>query len=189
MTWHLNTGFNESWAWNTCFSDEECDQIIELGLSEPLETGLVEEEEKQKTRNSKTRFLLATDPKHRWIYERCTSAVHKVNSEHFKFDLEYIQDLQFSCYDEETPYYAKHIDNLYHYAGLPRKLSFTIQLSNPENYEGGELTLYLNEEDTVLDKKQGMSLFFPSSTLHEVKPVTKGTRYSLVGWVAGPRFK
>jgi PKHD-type hydroxylase len=189
MAWYLNTAFNDNWVWNTCFTEEECDKIIELGLSEPLKTALVEEVEEQPIRNCKTRFLMANDPNNRWIYERCTSVVHKVNEEYFKFDLEYIQDLQFTCYDEETPYYGKHIDTLYNYAGNPRKLSFTIQLSKPENYDGGEMALYLGSKDIILDKNQGMSFFFPSSTLHEVKPVTTGIRYSLVGWVAGPRFK
>jgi PKHD-type hydroxylase len=72
-----------------------------------------------------------------------------------------------------------------------RKLSISIQLTNPEEYEGGELKLYDGDEDktNVMDKTQGTLIIFPSYVLHEVMPVTKGTRNSLVAWVTGPQFK
>jgi PKHD-type hydroxylase len=71
-----------------------------------------------------------------------------------------------------------------------RKLSISIQLTDPEEYEGGELKLYDGEEEGVLmDKTQGTLIIFPSYVLHEVMPVTKGTRNSLVTWVTGKQFK
>ena len=41
----------------------------------------------------------------------------------------------------------------------------------------------------MLPKEQGKLILFPSYVLHEVKPVTKGERYSLVAWITGPQFK
>ena len=70
-----------------------------------------------------------------------------------------------------------------------RKLSLSIQLSDPSSYEGGELVLYVGEEGITVPKEQGKLIAFPSFTLHEVKPVTKGERYSLVAWITGPQFK
>ena len=79
-----------------------------------------------------------------------------------------------------------HIDKLY--KGTIRKLSITIQLSSPQDYEGGDLILH-NGEPEKMQKELGKLIVFPSYTLHEVTPVTKGTRYSLVAWVAGKPFR
>ena len=70
--------------------------------------------------------------------------------------------------------------------GIVRKLSISIQLTDPTKYEG-DLNLYWS--DAVTMKKNKGSLFiFPSYMLHEVTPVTKGEN-SLVCWVNGPQFK
>jgi PKHD-type hydroxylase len=70
-----------------------------------------------------------------------------------------------------------------------RKLSISIQLTNPDEYEGGELYLYQSDKGELMDKTQGTLIMFPSYVLHEVMPVTKGTRNSLVTWVTGKQFK
>ena len=66
---------------------------------------------------------------------------------------------------------------------MVRKLSVSIQLTDPEEYEGGELYLYDGDKGTLMDKKQGTLILFPSYVLHEVMPVTKGERNSLVSGV------
>ena len=73
---------------------------------------------------------------------------------------------------------------------LVRKLSFSIQLSSPEDYEGGNLQL-LDEADkvTFIPRQRGCIVLFDSLTQHRVLKVTKGTRKSIVGWVVGPRWK
>ena len=70
-----------------------------------------------------------------------------------------------------------------------KKLSFVIQLSNSTDYEGGDLTLHLSDDPLVIPKKKGTICFFPSYVLHEVTKVTKGQRFSVVGWITGPQFK
>jgi PKHD-type hydroxylase len=62
-------------------------------------------------------------------------------------------------------------------------------LSDPEEYEGGELLLKTSAFPIKTLNKKGTIIFFPSYVLHEVTPVTKGTRKTLVGWVLGPNFK
>jgi PKHD-type hydroxylase len=49
--------------------------------------------------------------------------------------------------------------------------------------------LYLGDKAEVMKKEQGFVALFPSYVLHEVKPVTSGTRYSLVSWITGKPFK
>jgi PKHD-type hydroxylase len=125
----------------------------------------------------------------RWIWEKITGAVININNQFFNYDLTEIQSLQFTAYDsEEEGFYGKHIDMMYKSNGT-RKLSLSVQLSEPEDYEGGSLMLYNGEEPMTLPKTRGTGLFFPSYSLHEVTPVTKGIRYSLVAWFLGPRFK
>ena len=68
-----------------------------------------------------------------------------------------------------------------------RKLSFSVQLSHPNDYRGGDLLL--NNGAESISKNKGSMTLFPSHTLHEVTPVTKGVRYSLVGWVIGDKLK
>jgi PKHD-type hydroxylase len=76
-----------------------------------------------------------------------------------------------------------------------RKLSFTLMLN--DDYEGGEFEIgrysfgewQLKTETTVAENKTGTLVVFPSTLPHRVKPVSKGIRKSLVGWVPGPPLR
>jgi len=72
-----------------------------------------------------------------------------------------------------------------------RKLSMTVQLSEPDTYEGGEFYFYDGNKDEIEPdiQEQGSILVFDSRMWHRVAPVTKGVRYSLVSWILGPRFQ
>lgn len=72
--------------------------------------------------------------------------------------------------------------------GVQRKLSISILLSDPSDFEGGELQ-FKDIEDQKILTKQGSIVVFPSFIEHRVTPVTKGVRYSAVTWVQGPSFK
>ena len=73
---------------------------------------------------------------------------------------------------------------------LVRKLSVVIQLSNPEDYEGGNLQLLSEDGKKYFAPRQrGTIIIFDSRTQHRVLKVTKGRRKSLVGWIVGPRWK
>lgn len=73
---------------------------------------------------------------------------------------------------------------------LIRKLSFVVQLSDPDDYEGGNLQL-LDEGGGkyIAPRRRGTVILFDSRTQHRVLKVTKGVRKSLVGWTVGPRWK
>tara|TARA_A100001201_G_scaffold121254_1_gene104903 strand:+ start:4303 stop:4923 length:621 start_codon:yes stop_codon:yes gene_type:complete len=73
---------------------------------------------------------------------------------------------------------------------LVRKLSFVVQLSDPDDYEGGNLQLLAEDGKSYFaPRKKGTVIVFDSRTSHRVLKVTKGERKSLVGWVVGPRWK
>tara|TARA_B100001996_G_C18640613_1_gene585483 strand:+ start:205 stop:831 length:627 start_codon:yes stop_codon:yes gene_type:complete len=73
---------------------------------------------------------------------------------------------------------------------MVRKLSFTVQLSDPDEYEGGNVQL-LNETGKlyVAPRQRGQVIMFDSRTQHRVCKVRSGVRKSLVGWVVGPRWR
>jgi PKHD-type hydroxylase len=193
MTWFLNIDKNdERWAWIQIFSKEECGIIIELINMEKLQKAEISQGiEDENTRISEI-FWLSTDKKDRekyeWIYRRCTDAVQKINEQFFNYDLTYIETMQFTVYDKKGSFYGKHIDAEYSGSGH-RKLSFSVQLSEEESYDGANLCLFNSKEPDIVSKGIGTMIIFPSWTLHEVTPLKKGKRYSLVGWVNGPRFK
>ena len=142
----------------------------------------------EKIRKTKIGWVPTTE-QNAWLYRRLTDAVQRANSEWFGFDLNHIESLQYSIYNKGD-FYDAHVDH--HYQGVgkhPRKLSFSMQLSDPDEYKGGDVMLITSHEPFPIPKEKGTITFFPSYTLHEVKPVTKGTRRALVGWVHGPRWK
>ena len=72
-----------------------------------------------------------------------------------------------------------------------RKLSISVQLSNPRDYTGGEFRMHDIEEQPPRDtiRQRGTLIILPSLVRHEVTPVKTGTRFSLVGWYRGERWQ
>jgi len=92
---------------------------------------------------------------------------------------------------DEGEHYNWHVDTIDEVqSGLIRKLSFTIQLSSPEEYSGGELQFLDDGNHTFFaPKEKGTIIIFDSRMRHRVRKVKSGTRKSIVGWVEGPRWK
>lgn len=194
--WHLtnkvfeDTVENFAYAKNV-FSEEEIDKIIELGLSKQSHKGLVGSDEgktNEKIRKCKTSWINA-DNDSEWLYRKITDIINRANKDYFDFELcAMMEDLQFTIYDGKKTKYTSHIDKVKN--ATARKLSVVIQLSDPKDYSGGDLELFPTSlEATKIEKEKGLICFFPSYVLHRVQPVTKGTRYSLVVWVHGPKFR
>jgi PKHD-type hydroxylase len=177
----------ELWAYHTkVFSPEECQQIINYGKSLESHIGGVKSN-RQEMRKSNVSWIYPNDNTI-WIYNRVRDIVLKLNEQYFNFHLiGFCEGFQFTEYKAPSGYYSTHIDKWTD--GPIRKLSITIQLSDPSDYEGGNLELFFANDPEIAPKEQGLLLAFPSYTLHGVTPVTKGTRYSLVAWISGDPFK
>ena len=127
-----------------------------------------------------------------WLYERLSEVISTINVTHFQFDLTGLgEDLQFTNYKaEDLGYYDWHQDSG---SKISRKLSLSILLTDPSEYEGGNLIIAHNAKDEktniTANKKRGLCVFFPSYIYHKVEPVTKGSRQSLVSWISGPPFR
>ena len=195
MTWFLSddiyTDNIENYAWvEDAWTDEDIQKIIDLGLSleeQPGTIGAEAENVDGAVRKSKVSWITPT-PDSEWLFRRLVDLIKHINGKFFHFDLVgMLESLQFTMYRGEGSHYRKHTDKVMN--SNARKLSLVVQLSDPEDYEGGDLEIYTGHEPLVVKKKKGMTAFFPSYQLHGVTPVTKGTRYSLVVWVHGPAFR
>ena len=173
-------------------TEEQCRAIIgscESNLQ--LQAGLIEDNQVHENLRSSTISWLSPEGEHRWLFDKIRDCMNAVNSDWFRYDLVGFEGIQFTKYSYQgghADFYSSHIDILSS-NGTVRKLSFTIQLSDPDSYGGGDVVLYSSLIDSVaLSRAIGSISFFPSYTIHEVVPVTSGVRYSLVGWGRGPAF-
>jgi PKHD-type hydroxylase len=193
MPWFLGKDkFDERWAWVQVFTEQECIEIIKLGKKSNLNKALINDGEEDEKRRITDICWFRCEREYfsefEWIYRRCTDVVKNINEKFFNYDLTFIEELQFTAYNKKGSFYGKHIDSTYE-GNTHRKLSFTIQLSDEKMYKGGDLLLYNSKDPDNAPKGIGVMTIFPSWTLHEVTPIKQGERYSLVGWVCGPKFK
>jgi len=160
-------------------------------------------------RNSKNLWI----PTSNWIGGWLWYYINRSNRENFCYDIVDIDgcNIQYTQYGPGQ-FYNWHqdadIDSFYKPEMLPssghnmsqdqitirgeyvRKLSFSLQLSDPKDYTGGEVQFLDNNGKTFFAPKQrGTMIVFDSRTKHRVRKVKSGMRKSLVGWVVGPRWK
>ena len=124
----------------------------------------------------------------KWVFEKLGHIASRLNADHFRFDLTgFGEPLQLTNYDQsENGMYGWHQD-----CGetISRKLSLSLQLTDPSEYEGGNLQVMAVGEQQTAKKQRGLIVAFPSYVVHQVTPVTQGSRQSLVAWISGPAFK
>ncbi|NEQ35295.1 MAG: 2OG-Fe(II) oxygenase [Okeania sp. SIO3I5] len=180
----------ENWG---ALTAQECDWII--SLSQNLATG-------------QNYIVPATNPSYRqvsawkisqtqetnWVWQRLINNVVYANNSWWNYDIVGILEfIQLICYDSTNSSDQiqdncdLHIDNEYPFSF--RKISFSVELSDPNSYEGAELSLYVQENPKILPRSRGTMIMFPSFILHEVTPIIKGKRWALIGWVTGPQFR
>jgi PKHD-type hydroxylase len=197
---------NYYWYFQKALSEDFCNKIIEEGFKKKQELGSVvnkehEQEKSKKLRNSNIVWL-----NNKWIYKKIHPYVNTANvNANWNFEWDWSESAQFTIYNKnqhydwhcdtfDTPYDCPNNLNTHNKI---RKLSVTISLSDPKDYEGGELEFdFRNSRNgkPVLKKctevlPRGSLVVFPSFIYHRVRPVTKGTRLSLVIWNLGYPFK
>ena len=173
-----------AWEWKSEIPGDICDYIIK-NFDNNYEDGKVGSsgEYDDKLRNVEVSFKSKN-----WVNALLIGYMRYANYYNFNY---YLSDhdkegVQFSKYNEGC-FYGKHVDYADNYEHKTRKLSLSLQLSDENEYEGGELILYNNIQNDVITlcKSKGTIVVFDSRITHEVTPVTSGTRYSLVKWYHG----
>ena len=193
---------------------EEVVDIIERDLTAQYEAKMADSRLHGDALNKdKRNSMNAWVPTQHWVGGFIWHYIERANRENFLYDLTCVdgESIQFTRY-QEGQYYGWHNDSglATHYkpvsignrtdgraqdfmnenTELVRKLSFALQLSDPDDYEGGNVQ-FLDEGGSsyIAPRQRGCIMLFDSRTQHRVLKVTKGVRKSIVGWTVGPRWK
>lgn len=185
--------FNEKFRPELKFTKEECQKIINYSNTGYSNLGKIALDNQDIGVNKSVRNVqivhISNIEENYWIYKKVANAVMVANNEHFDFEIMGItHDLQLLKYEstDKLSHYDWHSDTGTN-AASTRKISVSVQLSEPNDYEGGELEVNNYGTTMIGTKEQGSIHMFPSYLVHRVAPVTKGIRYALVIWIHGTR--
>ena len=194
-----NKNLLQYYWFESAFSPDLCQQIIDLGRSFPQEGGqtfsgaggepssILPRERLAQTRSSTIRWIDYLDPRAKWLVDELGRMAIEANNKLFQLDLYgFTEKLQFTEYEGQGSHYDWHPDigpNT-----TKRKLSIVVQLSDEKDYEGGELLINTGQL-LIPSKKQGTVILFPSFLMHKVEPLRSGNRYSLVSWISGNTWR
>ena len=170
------------------FSPQECDAIIALGEAAIKLKASVDERADLASRDYRISDIAWIEPREtaQWLFHRLAVLFAQSNAT-YRFDLiGFAEALQYTCYGAGQ-YFAWHAD-IGNGGTAARKLSLTIQLSAPGDYDGGQLQFH-GAADMPAARQRGSGVFFPAFLAHQVTPVTRGLRRSLVVWAYGPQFR
>tara|TARA_R110000751_G_scaffold303933_1_gene419003 strand:+ start:2988 stop:3602 length:615 start_codon:yes stop_codon:yes gene_type:complete len=199
---------NYYWWFDSIIPSRICDDIVKYGISQNSQLAITgnfqgieklsseQEKDLKKLRDSKVSFL--TEP---WIFKEIHPFINQANrNAEWNFEWSDSESCQFTKYGLNQ-HYGWHCDSWAEpykdppwRKGLIRKLSAIVALSDSSEYVGGDLEFDLRHQEKPKIvickelKKKGSIVVFPSFVWHRVKPVTEGTRYSLVAWNLGQPY-
>ena len=199
---------NYYWYFQSAVPARICDEIVKYGKSisdQMAVTGgygqgknLNKKQIKDLKQKRDSNIVWMND---RWIYKEIQPYVHQANANAgWNFQWDFSESCQFTKY-EKGQFYDWHCDSSEKEGPKIRKISMTCQLTDGSEYEGGELEFdFRNYDPHMRDESKhriqckeilpkGSIIVFPSFVWHRVKPVTSGTRYSLVVWHLGRPFR
>jgi PKHD-type hydroxylase len=189
-----NNNLTNYYYYEKSLSDEEINTIKEL--SQKYNTyieGTVGDKLDLTYRKSKINWLPPNNET-KFMYDKLVNLAKDANSKMWNFNITNLFDkLQFTEYsynseDKQQSHYDWHMDFGGTGLATTRKLSCSIQLTDPEEYEGCDLEFMVHRSIVKAPRKKGCIIFFPSYLTHRVTPITKGKRESLVIWFHGPTF-
>jgi len=195
-----NININNYYYYSKYFTNEEIEDIIELSKKYTTTDGMVfgvnndgnvYGEINFNYRKSKITWIPYNDES-KDIYEKMIFLLQHANNNCWNFNItNLLDDIQITEYndnsnDEISGHYDWHTD--FSSEMSTRKLSMSIQLSDENDYEGGDLEFMTHRSIIKAPREKGTVIFFPSYITHRVSNVTKGTRKSMVCWFHGPPF-
>ena len=174
------------------FNKEELNKIEQNISNLPWHTASTADGDKKDNRRSNIKWIPQNEDWF-WLYEKLSNMAVEANDTLWKFDLTQIpEQIQYTEYHAPVGHYDWHADIG---PGIlsKRKVSITVQLSEPDEYEGGNLELFkggsMDGPFIQAERSTGCVFLFPSYMMHRVTPVTKGTRKSFVLWLGGGHYK
>lgn len=126
-------------------------------------------------------LYLKPERKTRKIYNIIHShMIHNYSKVFKNFDYSNLPKIQYAYYDTGD-FFKTHMDTIKLKKNTARCLTMSINLSDPDEYGGGEMLIYVNEDTTVkLNRDAGSFIIFPSFFYHEAKVVEHGDRCAIV---------
>ena len=200
--------FNDFYYFKNYFNDDQINAIHQMVVNggykfEKGGTGSDGEKKDQHYSNNRDIAYVPGDPNSWWLYNELEKCVIEANTRLFQFDIHHVTDpLHYVIYPTpnvpdktgqtrpEGGYLDWHMD-----IGLGevnrRKLATTVQLSDPNDYEGGDFQVWYGgrENFITLPREKGDVLIMPTFYLHNITPITKGERRALVYWTGGEPFR
>lgn len=172
--------------------EDLCRRIVAIGTTRPLLPGLCNNKKLDpEQRSSMITFFTEGDSETKWIFDLVWKAIE---NHPLRAEVKKLKFIQFAEYGSEYGgFFKKHRDTeiFYHASSVSkdiRILTCVVSLADPLLYDGGELALYDEDGEEIKFRcGRGCALLFPSDMPHEVKKVTRGTRYSISCWFEGPR--
>lgn len=175
------------WTKLNVFSAQECEKITETFKADirAMTFRDLKQDVLIETRRSNIHWIEKTR-ENLWIYKRLYEVIKELNSEFFHLDItEITEDIQYTEYTaENNGFYDWHVDCSPQHSR--RKLSLSVQLTDPTTYKGCELMF---DEKMQAPKTLGSCTVFPSYKSHKAMPITEGTRRALVLWIDGPPLR
>jgi PKHD-type hydroxylase len=179
-----NHHLQQPYVYERVFSREECERIKTIGRALPLWTGMSTSEDDH-YRVCKTSWIEEAS-RTEFIFQRLRDVVHSVNELYQLEAAGFGEPLHYIGY-EAGGRFEWHTD-LGSGPMSTRKISLSIQLSDEDEYRGGDLEFCPHG---VIPEFRGLgnAIAFPSYIAHRVLPVSEGQRHALVAWIHGPAFK
>ena len=182
------------WIWKEELPETICDEIVKLCEQRELITATVEDGDVRPAIRVTEVSFVDPDINRLWLEAVCRTYIEAGNV--WGIQLSELRAPQYAVYEKDS-FYGYHVDtDKVSENGTQRKLSMSIQLSHPWEYEGGELQFAPwgasgtpeHEKNVTFEDflPRGSIIVFPSTTPHQVTRITRGTRKSLVVWCAGP---
>jgi PKHD-type hydroxylase len=171
-------------VFSSTFSLAECGLILEYAARLKLRRGRIMDAGPECRRSEVGWFDQGPDTT--WIYDKLASIFRAVNR-WYQYDLVgFVEKLQFTVYNAGDEF-RWHLDT----GSGPtstRKLSMSVQLSDGDQYDGGQLE-FCGTKPMSFSRERGTVIVFPSFLPHRVCTLTRGVRHALVAWAHGPPFR
>ena len=166
-------------------------------------TGAHDQPQDHRYSNNRDIAYVPGDPNSWWLYHELEKLTIEANNALFQFDIQHVTDpLHYVIYPdpnrpdktgqtrEQGGYLDWHMDIGQGNVNR-RKLALTVQLSDPNDYEGGVFQCWFGGDGRFIDlpRQKGDVLVMPSFIMHNVSPITKGERRALVFWTGGEPFR
>lgn len=174
------------------FSPEECDKILATTKDLPGMPGKAGGTIQEQVRRSSVKFVPKEHPSLQWVFDDLWKLVLVVNQKYFGFNINQLNFFQVAEYQAENQGEYKRHKDVFWLTKEPthRKISCVVQLSDPGDYDGGQLELYGCQIPFPTNKvlNRGTAIFFPSFIDHAALPIKRGIRKSLAAWFMGPKW-